>query len=243
MTEVEVRHLSLQKGAFALRDINFTVSPGEIFVLLGETGSGKTLLLESIAGFYPCAAGSVFMDGVPLTGLPPEQHRIGFVYQDYGLFPHMTVFENIAYGLKMRHCPRWELQNTVEAIARTLSITSILDRSCHALSGGEKQRTALARTLVLNPDLLLLDEPFSALDPLTRDTLQGELLRIHETYGCTILLVTHSFEEARRFGSRVGIMINGTLAAVRPGAQLFEPYEQDAVNRFLGIGTCAAAPR
>ena len=142
----------------------------------------------------------------------------------------------------MRRCSHAELQRKVADIARTLSITSILDRSCHALSGGEKQRTALARTLVLNPDLLLLDEPFSALDPLTRDTLQGELLRIHETYGCTILLVTHSFEEARRFGSRVGIMINGTLAAVRPGAQLFEPYEQNAVNRFLGIGTCAAAP-
>ncbi|MEG0272291.1 MAG: ATP-binding cassette domain-containing protein [Hydrogenoanaerobacterium sp.] len=235
MTEVELKNFSLRRGAFALKNVCFTVAPGEIFVILGETGSGKTILLEAIAGFYSGDSGAVFTNGTDVTHISPEQRHIGVVYQDYGLFPHMTVFENIAYGLTMRHINRAEVKRRVLEIADRFEILHLLKRMCGALSGGECQRTALARALVLEPELLLLDEPFSALDPLTRDNLYKELQDIHIHYGCTILLVTHSFDEAQLFGARIGVMIDGELKAVRNADELFLPYSDDTVNRFLGI--------
>ncbi|MEG0304128.1 MAG: ATP-binding cassette domain-containing protein [Oscillospiraceae bacterium] len=237
MMGLELCRFSLAKGAFSLKDISFSVTHGEIFVILGETGSGKTMLLEAAAGFYRGDSGAALLDGENIADMAAEDRHIGVVYQDYGLFPHMTVYENIAYGLTMRHLPRHEIKEQVLLIAQKFGIEHLLNRMCGALSGGERQRTALARTLVLKPKLLLLDEPFSALDPLTRSSLHRELLEIHASYGCTILLVTHSFEEAQLFGARIGIMINGEMKAIRAPEELFKPYADDAVNRFLGIGT------
>jgi molybdate transport system ATP-binding protein len=149
----------------------------------------------------------------------------------------MTVEQNIAYGLKMRRKNRSEIAKEVCRISELLSITHILKQHPGTLSGGEKQRTALARALVLSPDVLLLDEPFSALDPVTKKSLHKELFEIHCNFRCTIMLVTHDFTEAQELAGRIGIMSNGRLQAVRSSDALFEPYEDENINRFLGLST------
>lgn len=233
---IEVRNFSLKKGGFQLCDISFEISPGEIFAILGKTGSGKTLLLESIAGFYAGRSGAVFINGRAVLDISLAERHIGFVYQDYGLFPHMSVEQNIAYGLKMRRVRKDETAAQVRAIAETLSISHILKSYPGTMSGGEKQRTALARALVLSPDVLLLDEPFAALDPVTKFAMYDELMNIHRRFGCAILFVTHDFTEAQKLAGRVGVMDGGRLKAVRPSDRLFDVYQDVNVNKFFGIG-------
>lgn len=232
---IEVKNFSLKKGTFELRDITFNISSNEMFAIVGKTGSGKTLLLESIAGYYAGLKGEVVLNGKPVLDIPLMNRKIGFVYQDFGLFPHMNVKSNIAYGLKMHKRPKKEIEAEVQRMADILSITHILGQFPGTLSGGEKQRTALARALVLNPDVLLLDEPFSALDPVTKDMMYKELVKLHRQFGCAILFVTHDFHEAQKLAGRVGIMAGGCLKAVRSSDRLFEHYHEDEVNEFLGI--------
>ena len=221
MKAIQIEQFCLRKGDFCLTDVDLEIYPHEIFILLGKTGSGKTLLLESIAGFYRGDSGAILENGVPVYSIPTEERKIGFVYQDYGLFPHMSVYDNISYGLKMRKKNRLEIREKVSRIAGELSIEHILRQYPGTLSGGERQRTALARALVLSPDILLLDEPFAALDPVTKKMIYREIRKIHKEYDCTVIFVTHSFEEARIFGTRVGIMENGRLKAVRSREDLF----------------------
>ncbi len=232
---IEVRNFSLRKGSFQLQQISFTIRSSEIFAIVGRTGAGKTLLLESIAGYYPGLQGEVVLKGKPVLTIPLMERNIGFVYQDYSLFPHMTVKNNISYGLKMHHKSKLEITEKVERIADMLSITSILSHYPGTLSGGEKQRTALARALVLKPDILLLDEPFSALDPATKMIMYEEILKIRRRFGCAILFVTHDFSEAQKLADRVGIMAGGRLKAIRRSDNLFEEYKEDEVNLFFGI--------
>ena len=172
MKEILIHNFTVKRGSFTLNPLSLTIEKGEIFAILGRTGSGKTVLLEAIGGMFPGTGGSIQYDGVDVMDIPPRSRRLGFVYQDHGLFPHMKVWENIAYGLKMRGASKEEQLQTADRLMELLSITHIKNQYPGVLSGGESQRTALARALAVKPDTLLLDEPFSALDQATRQKLQ-----------------------------------------------------------------------
>lgn len=234
MKEIVIRNFSVKRGNFTLQPISLTIKKGEIFAVLGRTGSGKTVLLEAIGGMYPGSGGSIEYDGADIMDLPFGSRRMGFVYQNHGLFPHMKVWDNIAYGLKMHKFPPEEQKRRVAALMEMLSITHIKGQYPGTLSGGESQRTALARALALEPEVLLLDEPFSALDPVTRKRLYGELEKIHERFQCTIIFVTHDFKEAELLAHRVGILLEGELKAVVSADRLLQEQYCDEVEEFLG---------
>lgn len=234
-TAVAVRNFSLRRGNFRLKNINLTVHKNEILAIIGKTGSGKTMLLEAISGAYRVKEGQIFISGTDVRSLPIEKRGIGFVYQDFGLFPHMTVYQNISYGLRIRKAAKESIKEKVEHVAQLLSIQHILNCWPATLSGGECQRTALARSLIVNPRLLLLDEPFSALDPVTTDKMHELMLDIHKQFDCTIIFVSHDFKEAQSLAERVGVMIDGELIEVRNYKELFFPYEDERANEFLGI--------
>lgn len=231
---VEIKNYSIQLGKFKLNQINLNICEQEIFAVLGRTGSGKTVLLESVAGFYRKFSGAVTIQGTPVIDVPLEKRNIGFVYQDFGLFPHMTVFDNITYGLKIRKKDKAVQKETADKMAEILSIGHILNQYPGTLSGGERQRTALARALILNPKLLLMDEPFSSLDPATKENMYEQINKIHQIFGCTILFVTHDFNEAQRMADRIGIMVKGELRGIRKSADLFKHCQDEEINQFLG---------
>lgn len=232
---IEVQNLTIQMKSFRLQNIQLSIAPGEMFAILGKTGAGKSMLLEAVAGFYKPDRGAVYLDGKHVLKIPPEQRKIGFVYQDFGLFPHMTVYENIRYGLKMHRIPKSEAKRKIQEMTELLEIERILNQYPATLSGGERQRTALARALVLTPKVLFMDEPFSALDPNTKTQMMELLKRIHKAFSCTILFVTHNFEEAEYMADRVGIMINGGIRRICHADQLFQMCEDDEVNAFIGL--------
>jgi len=222
-------------GEFQLKDVTFTVERGEYFVIIGPTGAGKTLILESIAGFHPPGKGRILLTGVEGGDLTPEARGVGFVYQDYALFPHMTVWENVAFGLDMRKTPESEVKQRVTQILDSLDIGSLKDRYPSTLSGGESQRVALARALVIEPDILLLDEPLSALDTRTRENLRGELKRQHRIHGTTTVHVTHDQTEALLLADRVAIIIDGEIVQVGPPSEVFSMPVNLNVAHFTGI--------
>lgn len=180
---LELREVHTTAGGFHLVDISLRLLPGEYFVLLGPTGAGKTMLLETIAGLRPLQKGEIRLGSTPLHRLPPEKRPCGLVPQDYALFPHLNVRQNIAFGLRSRRLPPWEITQRVEKWAALLGISHLLERRIPGLSGGEQQRVALARALVLRPQVLLLDEPLSAVDPATRERLGSVLRRLHVAGG------------------------------------------------------------
>ena len=230
-----IENYSLKLGNFKLKDINLEIKEGEIFAILGKTGSGKTVLLESIAGFYSHGDGYIYIGDKNVKDIHICDRNISFVYQDYALFPHMTVFDNIAYGLKMKKVKKTEQIKIINEMAELLSITNILDKYPGTISGGEKQRTALARALVLKPKILLMDEPFSALDPVTKNNMYSKIDTLHKKFKCTIVFVTHDFSEAQKMANRIGIISNGALKSIRISDNLFDNYDDDEVNSFLGI--------
>jgi len=211
---INVKGLKVDLGGFLLQDIDLHVEQGEYFIILGPTGAGKTVLLEAIAGLYPVLEGTISVDGKEITNLKPEKRGIAIVYQDQALFPHLSVEQNIAFGLKSIKCPKKQIKTRVSSIAEILGITHLLHRNPTTLSGGEKQKTALARALVTEPNVLLLDEPLSALDNETREKLQHELAEIHRRLRVTIIHVTHDFEEAVALGERVAVINEGRIAQV-----------------------------
>jgi ABC-type Fe3+/spermidine/putrescine transport system ATPase subunit len=206
-----LHHIHLGLGDFSLRDLNLEIGQGEYLVLLGPTGTGKTVLLETIAGLHRPGQGTILLEGVDITALAPEQRRLGVVYQDYALFPHLNVAANIGFGLRMQGYDRAGERRAVEEMAAFLGIDHLLHRVPKTLSGGERQRVALARALVLKPRMLLLDEPLSALDRMTRDRLMAELKRIHRKLGITILHITHDLGEACFLADRLAILRNGAI--------------------------------
>ena len=210
--------------------------PHEIFAILGSTGSGKTVLMEAVAGACTWERGEILLDGKRADTLPIQQRHLGILYQDYALFPHMTVRENIGYGLKVRKTDPAEIERRVDRLLADFGIEAIADRYPGIISGGEAQRTALARALILEPDILLLDEPFSALDPATKRQMYGVIQDVHARFDCTIVFVTHDFAEARILADRVGIVLGGRLRTVRDADRLFdvEGLESD-VLAFLDI--------
>ncbi|MBN2098127.1 MAG: ABC transporter ATP-binding protein [Dehalococcoidia bacterium] len=211
---ISLRDFKVDLGEFVLQDINLDVKGGEYFILLGPTGAGKTVLLEAIAGLHPVLKGTISIDGKEITRLKPEKRGVGIVYQDQMLFPHMSVEKNIAFGLKAMKCPKQEIRPRIDNAVALLKISHLLHREPKTLSGGEKQKVALARALVTRPMVLLLDEPLSALDPNTRERMQHELAELHRRLKITIIHVTHDFEEAEALGDRVAVLNEGQIAQV-----------------------------
>lgn len=233
---IRIEHLLVTRGSFTLRVDELTVSPREIFAILGETGAGKTVLLEAIAGAYPVDEGAIELDGKNIETLPVQQRHLGIVYQDYALFPHMSVAENIGYGLKMNDVPADEATRRIERQLSLFGIERIADRFPGIISGGESQRCALARALVMEPEILLLDEPFSAVDPTTKERLYQTIRDIHRAFDCTIVFVSHDFNEAVTLADRVGIVLGGKLRAIARSDELFTKKFDEDVMRFLGRG-------
>jgi molybdopterin-binding protein len=234
-SSVQVKDLWVDLKEFHLRQINLDILDGEYFVVLGPTGAGKTVLLETIAGLYQPRKGHIFLDGEDVTSIPPERRGIGFVYQDYVLFPHLSVRGNIAFGLKLRGLDRGTIEERLTAISQLLGIDHLLHRKPDTLSGGEQQRVALARALVVNPRLLLLDEPLSALDQETREVLQRELARLHRELGTTKIHVTHDFEEAVALGDRIAVMNKGRIVQMGSPEEIFRKPDSEFVARFVGV--------
>jgi molybdopterin-binding protein len=239
---IRLEGLHVRVGDFDLRDISLAVPRGGYALIIGPTGSGKTTLLEAVAGHARLRAGRVFMHDDEVTHLPPEQRGLGFVYQQYHLFPHLSVRENIAYGLRGVRARR----NGVEPAARVaelagmLALEPLLERSVRGLSGGEQQRVALARALAPKPSILLLDEPFAAVDPATRQVLRRELRELHEREGITTLQVTHDFDEALRLGDLVAVLSEGRIAQSGTPEQVFRYPNSAFVARFVGTGNVIA---
>lgn len=232
---IQIEGLVARRGDFVLRDVDLQVADGEIFAILGQTGSGKTVLLEALAGAFEPEEGVVRIDGVDARRVAVQDRHMGIVYQDNALFPHLTVFENVAYGLRRRRIEKAEVSRRVREMLELFGIGHLADRYPGVISGGESQRTALARALVLRPRTLLLDEPFSALDPATKERMYGTVRSIHRDFGCTIVFVTHDFEEARTLADRIGIILGGTMRAVVDAAKLFDGDYDEDVRYFLGM--------
>lgn len=232
---LRVEGISKDWKDFHLKGISFEVEKGEHFIILGPSGAGKTVLLEIIAGIIEPDSGKVYLDGCDVTNTPPEKRGLAYVPQNYALFPNMTVYDNIAFGLRVRKLPRAEIERRVQRISEVLGISHILHRRPGTLSGGEQQRVALARALVIEPPLILLDEPFANLDVQTRGRLLNEMKRWRKELGFTALHVTHSFEEAVSLGDRVGVMLNGRFVQVGAVKEVFSKPADEEVARFLGF--------
>lgn len=231
---LELKGISKQLGDFRLHNIDLRVEDREYLMILGPTGTGKTVILEIIAGMYPPDTGQICFGGKNITCCDPEERQIGFVYQDYLLFPHLDVRANILFGLKVRKTPRLVMQSQLDQIVGVLRISHLLNRYPATLSGGEKQRVALARALITRPKLLLLDEPLSALDPQTREVFRYELKNIHTETGMTTIHITHDFTEAVSLADRIVVMRDGRIEQVGIPGELFDRPQSQFVARFLG---------
>ncbi len=232
---IQIKNLCVDLGNFLLRDINLDVEPGEYFIILGPTGAGKTVLLESMAGLYPVKSGEIWLKGKEVTQLEPEKRGISIVYQDHALFPHLSVAENITFGLKLHRQSQQELRETLNWLSDLLGIASLLHRSPSTLSGGERQKVALARALSVEPEVLLLDEPLSALDPETKEGVQRELRQLHNRLKVTTIHVTHDFEEAIALGDRIAVLGEGRIKQIGTPTQIFRQPNSEFVARFAMV--------
>jgi molybdate transport system ATP-binding protein len=230
---IQVRGVSLRLGQFAVHDASLEVQEGEYFVLLGPTGAGKTVLLECVAGLHRPQRGEIYVDGEVVNHVPPEQRGLGYLPQDYALFPHLRVARNIAFGMRIRRVPRGEIERKVDELSRLLGIEHLLGRTTLTLSGGEQQRVALARALAIEPKVLLLDEPLSALDEQTREGLCVELRRVHEELGTTTIHVSHNFEETLAVADRIGIIHEGRIRQIGSPEEVFRRPASRFVAGFV----------
>ena len=227
----------------AVVDLNLGVKRGEFFTLLGPSGSGKTTTLKMLAGLEAATGGSIEIDGENVTHLVPEKRNIGLVFQNYALFPHMTVADNIAFPLKMRRQPKAVVQQKVDDVLRMVQLAGYRKRYPRQLSGGQQQRIALARAFVFDPAILLMDEPLGALDRNLRDHMRLELKSLQRRIDATVLYVTHDQDEALAMSDRIGIMHNGRLLQVAPPGEMYERPVNSFVAKFLGDSVCLPAKR
>ena len=218
----------------AVDDVSLEIKKGEIFALLGGSGSGKSTLLRMLAGFERPTEGRIFLDGVDITDMPPYERPINMMFQSYALFPHMTVAQNIAFGLKQDKIPAAEVDARVAEMLKLVQMSQYAKRKPHQLSGGQRQRVALARSLAKRPKLLLLDEPMGALDKKLRSQMQLELVEIIERVGVTCVMVTHDQEEAMTMAERIAIMHLGWIAQIGSPIDIYETPTSRLVCEFIG---------
>ena len=221
-------------GFVAVDSVSLKIYKSELFCLLGGSGCGKSTLLRMLAGFEEPTSGKIFIDGVDVAGIPPYERPVNMMFQSYALFPHMTVEQNIAFGLKQEGLPRQEIVSRVEEVLELVQLLPFAKRKPHQLSGGQRQRVALARSLVKRPKLLLLDEPLGALDKKLREQTQFELVNIQESVGITFVVVTHDQEEAMTLSSRIGVMDQGKIVQIGPPSEIYEYPGSRFVADFIG---------
>jgi sulfate transport system ATP-binding protein len=232
---ISLRHLSKRYGSFqAVDDVSFDVPAGELVALLGPSGSGKSTILRIIAGLETAESGMVELTGEDATSVPIQDRGVGFVFQHYALFRHMTVRENIAFGLKVRKLPRAEVSSRVDELLDLVQLAGYAMRYPSQLSGGQRQRVALARALAPRPKVLLLDEPFGALDAKVRDELRTWLRRLHDEVHVTSLFVTHDQQEAFEVADQVVVLNHGRIEQMGPPEELYERPRTPFVTGFLG---------
>ncbi|MEC8283171.1 MAG: ABC transporter ATP-binding protein, partial [SAR324 cluster bacterium] len=218
----------------AVNGVNLNIHEGEFFALLGPSGCGKTTLLRMLAGFEFPSEGSIKIDGKETRDIPPNQRPVNMVFQSYAVFPHMTVFENVAYGLKVAKTPLAEVRERVRDALALVKLDGYDLRKPDQLSGGQRQRVALARALVKRPRVLLLDEPLSALDAKLREAMQLELVKLQKAVGITFVIVTHDQDEALSMADRIAVMENGVVRQVAPPGELYESPNCRFVADFIG---------
>jgi putative spermidine/putrescine transport system ATP-binding protein len=228
-------------GVPAVEDVSFEIAPGEIAALLGPSGCGKTTVLRAIAGLLPVRPGVISLGGVDLSPLPGRARDIGMVFQNYALFPHLTVAENIGYALSCRGWSRQRKRTRVAELIATVQLAGMERRLPRSLSGGQQQRVAVARALAVDPALLLLDEPFAALDRALRLELQMELIRLQRQFGITTIIVTHDQEEAQTLANRIIVMNRGHVEQVGTPTHIYDNPASLFVNRFVGHANCIRA--
>jgi sulfate transport system ATP-binding protein len=232
---ISVDHVSKHFGDFAaLDDVSVSVEAGSLTALLGPSGSGKSTLLRVIAGLERPDAGTVSISGLDVTGRPPQQRGVGFVFQHYAAFKHMTVWDNIAFGLTIRKRPKAEIKHRVRELLELVQLEGLAERYPAQLSGGQRQRMGLARALAVDPEVLLLDEPFGALDARVRKELRAWLRRLHDETHTTTVIVTHDQEEAMEVADEVVVMNSGRIEQVAGPVELYERPVNEFVMTFVG---------
>jgi spermidine/putrescine transport system ATP-binding protein len=232
---IEFRDVQKYYGDYhALRGITATIKAGEFFSLLGPSGCGKTTLLRTIAGFEGISSGVVLIDGKDVAGIPPNHRPTNMVFQSYAIFPHLTVEQNVGFGLRKDPRSKEEKARAVDEALAMVGLSGYGKRAAHALSGGQRQRVALARALILKPKVLLLDEPLSALDKKLRENMQVELIKLQRQVGITFILVTHDQEEALVMSDRIAVMFEGQIAQLDDPETLYRLPKSRAVANFIG---------
>src|SRR5215472_15165119 len=235
LRELEVRGMSRAYGShLALAPLDLEIAGGEFIALLGPSGCGKTTALNCLAGLLPLTSGEIFLDSKRVDTLPPEKRCFGMVFQNYALFPHLTVYSNVAFGLKMRGVGRTEIGDRVDAVLRLVRLTEHAAKHPGQLSGGQQQRVAIARAIVVQPQLVLMDEPLSNLDAALRLEMRSEIRRIHQEFGLTTIYVTHDQEEALSLADRLVVLRDGQVSQVGTPAELYEHPSGPYVAAFMG---------
>ncbi|MCO5071447.1 MAG: ABC transporter ATP-binding protein [Rhizobiaceae bacterium] len=233
--DIEISSLTKTYGDFAaLRNVDLSMKPGEFVAVLGSSGSGKSTLLMALAGFIRPDSGSIRVRGKPVLGEPANARGFGVVFQNYALFPHMSVFENVAFPLRLRKRPKAEINERVEQVLETVKLGHFGAREISALSGGQRQRVALARAIIYEPQVLLMDEPLSALDKSLREEMQIEIRELHEKLHITTLYVTHDQREALTMADRIAVMSKGEIMQIDTPERIYREPSNEFVARFLG---------
>ncbi len=234
-SDVTIQHVSKCFGKFeALKDVSFEIKKGEFFSLLGPSGCGKTTLLRIIAGFDFPDAGEVTIEGVNVLPLPPNKRSINTVFQNYALFPHLSIFENVAFSLRLKNAPEKEIKEKVAQYLKLVELADHAHKKPSQLSGGQKQRVAIARALINEPSVLLLDEPLSALDAKLRQQMLIELDTIHDKIGITFIYVTHDQQEALSISDRIAVMNHGEVLQIGSPHEIYESPKTEFVAKFIG---------
>ncbi|WP_368412999.1 ABC transporter ATP-binding protein [Dongia sp.] len=232
---IRIENVTKKFGDFvAVNNVSANIYRGELFALLGGSGCGKTTLLRMLAGFEQPTSGKIYIDGVDMADIPPYERPTNMMFQSYALFPHMTVEQNVAFGLKHDKTPPDQIKSRVDAILDMVQMRQFAHRKPHQLSGGQRQRVALARSLVKEPKLLLLDEPLGALDKKLREATQFEIMNIQDRLGITFIVVTHDQEEAMTLSTRIGVMNNGQIVQVGTPKEIYEYPNTKFVADFIG---------
>ncbi len=232
---IKVQSLSKRFGDFTAVDgVDLEIYKGELFSLLGGSGCGKTTLLRMLAGFETPSSGTIYIDGVDMTNVPPYERPVNMMFQSYALFPHMTVEKNVSYGLLREGIDKQQVTKRVDEMLAMVELSQFAKRKPHQLSGGQKQRVALARSLIKQPKVLLLDEPLGALDKRLRENTQFELMKIQEQLGVTFVVVTHDQEEAMTLSTRIAMMDAGRFVQIGTPTEIYEFPESRLVANFIG---------